>query len=128
MFWFWFAPFSVAPKSYLIQTYFIGLQSLHQILFVRKDQQWHAWQLLFLDYSTEYHQEFFKLFTCLLDSFGIGGVDNVDEGVGVGKVVAPILTKGFLSSDVPYVEFELVMGEVFDVEALGGSDGADILG
>lgn len=127
MFLSWFAPFSAAPKSTLIQTYFIRLQSLHQILLVGKDQQWHSWQLLFLHYSTKYHQQFFELFTCFFDSFGIGGVNNVDKGVGVGKVVTPVLSKGFLSSDVPYVEFELVVGEIFDVEALSGSDGADVL-
>lgn len=32
-----------------------------------------------------------------------------------------------MSSDIPDVEFELVMGEVFDVEALGGGDGGDVL-
>lgn len=32
-----------------------------------------------------------------------------------------------MSSDIPDVELELVVGEVLDVEALGGSDGADVL-
>jgi hypothetical protein len=32
-----------------------------------------------------------------------------------------------LSSDIPDVEFELVVGKVFDIEPLGRSDGRDVL-
>ena len=32
-----------------------------------------------------------------------------------------------MTSDIPDVEFELIVGEVFDVEALSGSDGGDVL-
>lgn len=32
-----------------------------------------------------------------------------------------------MSSDVPDIEFELLMGEVFDVESLSGGDGGDVL-
>lgn len=32
-----------------------------------------------------------------------------------------------MSSNVPNVELELIVGQVLDVEALGGCDGADVL-
>lgn len=32
-----------------------------------------------------------------------------------------------MSSDVPDIQFELLMGEVFDVESLSGGDGGDVL-
>ena len=45
----------------------------------------------------------------------------------MGKVVSPVLSQHFLASDVPDVEFEFVVGEVFDVETLGWRDGGDVL-
>jgi hypothetical protein len=63
----------------------------------------------------------------LADAFGVSGVDDVDEGVSVGEVVGPVLPEGPLPTDIPDIEPELVMGEVLDVEALGGGDGADVL-
>ena len=56
------------------------------------------------------------------------GVDDVDEGVSVGEVVAPVLAQGLLAADGPDVEVELVIREVLDVEALRGRDGGDVLG
>ena len=32
-----------------------------------------------------------------------------------------------MSSNIPDIEFELIMGKVLDIESLGGGDGADIL-
>lgn len=74
-----------------------------------------------------YDQKFFELFSCFFDSFGIGGIDDVNQGVSVREVVAPILTEGLLSSDVPYVQLEFIVGQVLDIEALGGGDCADVL-
>jgi hypothetical protein len=62
------------------------------------------------DRKTRYHQELFKLISSLLNSFGIGRINDIDESIGVGKIVAPILTEGFLSSDVPHVQLELFVG------------------
>ena len=74
-----------------------------------------------------YNQQFLELLTSLFHSLGIGGVDDVYEGVGVGKVIAPVLSQGFLSSDVPYVKLKLFVGQVLDVEPLSRSDCADVL-
>lgn len=74
-----------------------------------------------------YLQKFFEFFSCLFDPLGICRVNDVDEGVGVGEVVAPVLSESLLAADVPDVELEFIMSKVLDVEALGGSDGGDVL-
>ena len=72
-------------------------------------------------------QKDLKLLPGFLHPFGVCGVDDVDEGIGVGDIVAPILPQSFLSSDVPNVEFKVVVKEVFDVEALCWGGGGDVL-
>lgn len=74
-----------------------------------------------------YQQQFLEFFSGFLDPLGVGRVDNVDKCVGVCEIVAPVLPKRLLSSDVPNVELELVVREVLDVEALRGRDGGDVL-
>ena len=91
---------------------------MHEVLLVCKDEDWGDSEFLLLE-------KFVEFFSGFLDALGVGGVDNVDEGIGVGEVVAPVLTEGLLTSDIPDVEFELVVGQVFDVESLGGGDGVD---
>jgi hypothetical protein len=77
--------------------------------------------------SIAYSQEFLELLARLLDPLGVGGVDNVDEGVVLFEVVGPVLAQGLLSSDIPHVQLELVVAQVFNVEALRWGDRRDIL-
>lgn len=74
-----------------------------------------------------YDKKLFKFCTCLLDSFSVCRVNNINQCISVGKVVAPIFSERFLSSDIPNVELELIMGKVLDVEALSWCNGANIL-
>lgn len=76
---------------------------------------------------SNYQQQFLQLFACFLDSLGVCRVNDIDKCISVCEIVAPILPQCFLSSDVPHVEFELVMCEVLDVEALRRRDGGDVL-
>jgi hypothetical protein len=68
------------------------------------------------------HKQSLQLLPSLLDSLGVGGVDHVDQGISIREVVSPILSEGFLSSDVPHVELELIVREVLDIEALSRGD------
>lgn len=85
------------------------------------------WQANFPKWTVSYQQQFFQFFPRLLDSLGISRINHVDQGISIGEVVAPVLPQGLLSSDIPDVEFEAVVGQVLDVESLGGSDGGDVL-
>ena len=93
---------------------------------------WQKWEeahlkVLFPSLTKTYHQQFFQLLPGLLDSFRICGVDDVDQSISVCEVVSPVFSERLLSSYVPYVELKLVMGQVFDVEALSGRNCADVL-
>lgn len=83
--------------------------------------------IIFPGCGHKYAKKFLKFLSGFLDSLGIGGIDDVDKCIGIGKVVAPVFSEGFLSSDIPDVQFEFIMGEVLDVEALGGCDGGYVL-
>jgi hypothetical protein len=74
-----------------------------------------------------YLQQLFQLLSGLLDPLGVGRVNHVYEGISIGKVVSPIFAESLLSSDIPDVQLELIVGEVLDVEALRGSDCRDVL-
>ena len=83
--------------------------------------------ILFPGWGKKYAKKFLKFLSCLLDPLGVCGIDDVDQRVGIGEVVAPVFPEGLLSSDIPDVQFEFIVGEVLDVEALGGSDGRYVL-
>lgn len=81
------------------------------------------WPNPFPEYSYTYQQQFLKFLSCLLDPLRIGRIYDIDQGIGVREVIPPILSQRLLSSDVPHVEFEPIMGKVLDIEALSGCDG-----
>lgn len=74
-----------------------------------------------------YNEQFFKLLARLLYSFSISWIDDVDQSVSVSKVITPVLTQGLLSPDVPYIQLKLLVSQVLDVEALCGSNCANVL-
>lgn len=75
----------------------------------------------------DYNQQLVQFLPRLPHPLGIGRVNHVDQGIGIVKIVRPVLPQRFLPSDVPHVQLELIVGEVFNVESLSGSDGRDIL-
>ena len=100
---------------------FIGRQSCRfQVLLVGENEQGHVGEF-FLD------KEFLQCKACLFNSVGICGINDIDQGICIIDVVDPVLPQCMLPSDVPEVEFEPLVDEVFDVEALGWSDGVDVL-
>ena len=54
------------------------------------------------------------------------GVAVLASDAGGGSA-APVRSDGFLPADVPHVELQAVVHERFDVEALRGRDGCDVL-
>ena len=90
----------------------LELQSLHhlvrlqgeiQILFVRVHEQGNLCEV-FLP------KERRKLLCALFKAHVIGGIDYVDEPVGVFEVVLPVGTDFTLATDIPYIQFETVLG------------------
>ena len=69
---------------------------------------------------------YLKLLLCLLKTLCIRWVDNVDEDVGVVKVVPPVGPDPSLPANVPDVQSEAWRLDGLDVEALGGGDGGDV--
>jgi hypothetical protein len=72
-------------------------------------------------------QQLLEFLSSFLHSLGISRVNNVNEGISIGEVISPILTKSLLPSNIPNVKLELIMGEVLNIEALSGGDGRYIL-
>lgn len=64
----------------------------------------------FTVWGFEYHQELLELYSSLFDSVGVGRIDDIDQGIGVAEVIAPIFPQSFLPSDVPHVKLEFVVG------------------
>ena len=54
-------------------------------------------------------QQFLQLHASLLHSLRIRRINHIDQSISVGKVVAPVLTQSFLSSDIPDIQFKFIM-------------------
>jgi hypothetical protein len=67
-----------------------------------------------------------QLLSCLVDARAVVGVDDEDEALRAGEVVAPQRSDLVLPTHVPHVELDVLVGYGFDVEADGGDRG-DVL-
>ena len=90
----------------------LELQGLHhlvrlkgelQILFVGIDEQGHLLEVLLAKEGSE-------LFSALLESHVIRRVDDVNETVSVLEVVLPVGTDFALTTDIPHIQLETVLG------------------
>ena len=50
------------------------------------------------------------------DPVPVRGVDDVDDGVGVGVVAAPVWPDGGLPAEVPHLELEVLVRHLLHVE------------
>ena len=66
-----------------------------------------------------------QLLPRLIDPAPIVRVDDEYQALSAGEVVPPERTDLVLAADVPDVEFDVLVGDGFDVEADGG-DGGDV--
>lgn len=55
-----------------------------------------------------------------VDSLLVGGIDHENDGCCVGVVASPVWSDTGLSSEIPHVEFEVLVGEGLHVETNGG--------
>ncbi len=67
-----------------------------------------------------------QLLPRLVNSGTVIAVDDEDETLRAGEVVPPQRPDLVLSADVPYVEFDVLVGYGLDVEA-DGRDGGYVL-
>lgn len=67
-----------------------------------------------------------QLLSSLVDSRPVIGVDDEYEALRAGEVMAPQRSDLVLSTHVPDIELDVLVGNRFDVEADGG-DGGDVL-
>jgi hypothetical protein len=100
-------------------TQLIRLHRTRQILLVRKHQQQRILHFAVLDDARQ-------LGLCLVKTVAVGRIDDEDEALRAGEVVAPEWADLVLAADVPDVEFGVFVGDGFDVEADCGN-GCDVL-
>lgn len=62
-----------------------------------------------------------------MDSLRVCRINHINQGISIGEIVTPVLSQRLLASDVPYIQLEFIVSQIFDVESLGGRDGRDIL-
>mmetsp|Transcript_12587 Transcript_12587/g.22318 ORF Transcript_12587/g.22318 Transcript_12587/m.22318 type:complete len:218 (+) Transcript_12587:382-1035(+) len=98
----------------------LGLHGVHQVLLVREQKHRHVLQLLLLHQLAE-------LDASLLNTPPVSTVNHVHQGIGLVVVVPPVRADGLLPSDVPHVQFELVLHQRLNVEALSRRDVLDVL-
>ena len=89
------------------------------VLLVGKDKEQRLFHLAVEDDAVQ-------LLSRLVDPCAVIGVDDEDEALGAGEVVAPERADLVLAADVPDIELDVLVGDGFDVEADGG-DGGDVL-
>lgn len=56
-----------------------------------------------------FNKEGLKLLGALLETLLIGGINDVDETIGVLEVVLPVGTDGALTANVPNVQLETIL-------------------
>lgn len=83
--------------------HFISLKGQVEVLFVGEDEKWQLGKLLFF-------HELFKLLDAFVDSFLVGRVNDKDDAVGAVVVVLPVGSDCLLTTDVPHVQLEAVLG------------------
>lgn len=67
-----------------------------------------------------------QLLACLLDARVVIRINDEDQGLRAGEVVAPERTDLVLAAHIPDIELDILVGHGLDVEANGG-DGRDVL-
>lgn len=67
-----------------------------------------------------------ELLPCFVDAGTVIRVDDEDQALGAGEVVAPQRPDLVLAAHVPDVELDVLVGHVLDVEA-DGRDCGDVL-
>ena len=105
-------------EAELVSDFWAG-EGAWEILLVGKDEKDSILKLFLGEHLVE-------LFTVLLNSVSIVGVDDVDETLSVGVVVSPEKSDLVLTTDIPHVEGDVLVLDGLDVEADGG-DGVDDL-
>ena len=81
-----------------------------QILLVRKDEE----QTLLHFSITQYTVQ---LLLCFIDPISVLAIDHKYETLRASVVVSPQRPDLVLSSDIPYVKFDVLVGNSLDVEA-----------
>ena len=74
-----------------------------------------------------YLEQICELQACLLDPFPVCTVYDVNHRVRPLEEISPVGPDGLLASNVPDIEFEAVVVEGLNVEALGWCDCSDII-
>ena len=100
--------------------YLLRRHGVHEVLLVGEDEHGHGGELLLLE-------ELSELDARLLDAAAVRRVDHIHQRVGLVKVVPPVRADRLLAANVPHVQFELVLHQRLDIEALGGRDRLDVL-
>lgn len=89
------------------------------ILLVGKHQQESILHFAIID-------DLVKLRASLLHTVSVTGVDDEDQALCAGVVVPPQRADLVLATDIPHIEFHVLVGDALDVKADGGNSG-DIL-
>lgn len=85
------------------------------ILFVAENKQSGSHQSLLFQQIVKFSLRVFK-------SHLVWTVDNPDHSIGLLEVVSPIWTDGFLTSNIPNVQFKGFILQSFDIESQSGWD------
>lgn len=87
-----------------------GGHGSRQVLLVSVHEDDGVLELLIVDHLV-------KLLAGIIDSIAIVGVDDENDTLSVGVVVTPQLSDLILTSDVPHVEGDVLVGDLLNVES-----------
>merc|ERR1712054_392018 len=91
--------------------YFLCRHCAHKILLVSEHEDGDPTKGILV-------QQLVQLFSSLTQSVRVGTVDDINQCVGVLKVVLPVWADGFLPPDVPYIQLEALVQQALDIESL----------
>ena len=88
---------------------------------------WHKWEvelltILFPLLIKKYQEKFLQLGSCLFDPFNVSWVNHINQSISIRNVVLPEFSKCLLTSNIPNIQLQTFMTEIFDVEALSWCD------
>lgn len=89
------------------------------ILFVCKDKQESILHFAVVD-------DLVKLRTSFLQTRGVARIHHEDQTLCTGVVMSPKRTDLVLTTDIPHIELDILIGDALDVESDGG-DGGHVL-